>query len=58
MITCVWQTAQEWADLFAQDVSMFDGVTGHAGDTYTRVCADGTVWINEVLAYTMQGVLP
>lgn len=57
-INCEWQTAQYWADLFAQDISMFDRCCLDGGPTYAHRCADGTMWINADLAYTLQGVQP
>lgn len=58
MITCLWQTADDWATLTGNDVSIFDGVQARSGPAYVRVCTDGTVWINETLALTITGALP
>lgn len=58
MITCLWLTVAEWAILVAQPESIFDGAVARGGPTYTRICADGTVWINETLALTYSGALP
>lgn len=58
MITCLWQTVADWATLTAQPESTFLDHVGQSGPTYVRVCADGTVWMNETLALTIVGTLP
>lgn len=58
MITCRWMTLEDWAALTAQDLSVFQAGTVGAGPTYVRTCDDGTVWMNEILALTLVGVLP
>lgn len=57
MITCLWQTIADWATLTAQPESVFTAHVTQAGP-YVRVCADGTVWMNETLALTIVGTLP
>jgi hypothetical protein len=58
MLDCIWDTLDNWATLVGQDVSIYDGVVGHAGPTYTRVCADGTVYLEKTLALIISGGLP
>lgn len=57
-VSCVWMTIADWVALTAQDPEVFDNVVRWGGPTYTRVCADGTVWLNETLALTIVGTLP
>ena len=58
MLTCLWQTVQDWATLTAQPEAIFMDAVSSAGTTYVRICADGTVWMTETLALTIVGVQP
>ena len=46
-LSCVWDTVDNWATLAAQDPSLYLAFQPQGGDTYFRVCADGTVWMNQ-----------
>lgn len=37
-ISCVWQSVQAWADLAAQDPSLYLAFRYQGGDTYFRDC--------------------
>jgi hypothetical protein len=50
MLDCVWMTVADWATLDGVDPDFFDRAVPQGGPTYTRVCADGTVWLNATLA--------
>lgn len=57
-LSCEWQTVADWATLVGQDVSIYADVVAQGGDAYTRVCEDGTVWLERTLALTISGSLP
>lgn len=57
-VSCLWQTLEDWVTLTAQDAEVFTSRMHQAGTTYTRVCADGTVWLNETLVLSIVGTLP
>lgn len=57
-LSCTWMTVADWATLTAQDPSVFANAVPEGGSAYTRVCEDGTVWLNETLALTIVGILP
>lgn len=57
-LSCLWLNVAEWAILTGQPESTFANVVAHGGNAYTRVCADGIVWIEETLALTLAGDLP
>ena len=48
-IECDWKTVADWEALTAQDPGTFDHLALLGGDTYVRVCLDGTVWLNATL---------
>lgn len=57
-VSCLWMTVADWVILTAQDPEVFANVVIQGGTTYTRVCPDGTVWLNETLALSIVGTLP
>lgn len=56
MLGCVWDTLENWETLGALDPGTLISLLPHGGDTYFRVCADGTIYMNETLFYAFQGV--
>ena len=46
-----WKTTADWETLTAQDPGTFDHLAALGGDTYSRVCLDGTVWLNATLVF-------
>lgn len=57
-LSCRWQTVADWVIETGELAAVFANAVAQGGDAYTRVCADGTVWIEETLALTLAGDLP
>lgn len=52
-LSCRWQTVADWVTETGELAAVFATAADQGGPAYTRVCADGTVWIEETLALTL-----
>lgn len=57
-LSCTWHTVAEWAVIVTENASIYANVVAQGGPAYTRVCSDGTVWVEETLALAIAAAQP